>query len=183
MILLAPLVWPMATLIIALLFRRDLGQALGRVGRVKYRDLELTFREDLHQAEQLARAIPPADKPPVVLEVVDGQAKPMLGRLIVTPSSPDPSIERPGSPESPAVRNPRESIEAAWGVLARSLERVSSQRRRRTTMDPGLAKLVGLLRTLGHRATRLDQPPPSVEDARRYAQLAMGVVARVDAID
>ena len=68
--------WPLATLLIALIFRQDVGKALGRVGQFKYRDLELTFRDDLRQAEQLARAIPPpASKGSVVLEVAPDEAK------------------------------------------------------------------------------------------------------------
>ena len=53
--LFGPLIWPLATLAIALIFRKDVGQALGRVGQFKYRDLELTFRDDLRHRGVLHR--------------------------------------------------------------------------------------------------------------------------------
>jgi hypothetical protein len=172
------IVWPLATLLIALIFRRDLSQALGRVGMVKYRDLELTFREDLHQAEELARSIPippPAAKDSVTLEVALDETKPLGGRLIVPPSMPDGSPCRRDLTKDLAGSRPREAIEAAWGVLAQT----SSLKRAKASTHPNLDALVGLLRSLRDRATRTDRPQPSPEDARRYVDLARQVAATI----
>jgi hypothetical protein len=180
----SPLVWPLVTLAIAMVFRRDLGQALGRIGKVKYRDLELTFRDDLRQAEQLDRSIPPpAAKAAVVLEVAPDEARPLGGRLIVSPSTSDGSPERHDSPENPDLSRPRETIEAAWGVVALALARTSKLNRGSAVTNPEVGKLVGLLRSLRDRAARLDQPPPSPEDARRFVDLARRAAARIEALD
>lgn len=179
MTLYGPLVWPLATLLIALIFRKDVGQALGRVGQVKYRDLELTFREDLHQAEQLARSIPPpAEKGPVVLEVsVDGP-EPLRGRLIAPPSGPEGSpSDRSDSPEDLAGRRPRQAVEAAWGLVSRA---ISKHERASGRAHAGFAPLVDLLQKLRDRASRPDQPPPSPDDARRFVALARRVAERIE---
>ena len=106
-----------ATLVIALIFRRDVGQVLGRIGQVRYRDLELTFRDDLRQAEPLARSIPPpaATKAPVLLEVAPDEAKPLGGRLIVTPSAGE------GQPSAAELTggSPREAVEVPGNVVRR----------------------------------------------------------------
>jgi hypothetical protein len=173
------LVWPLATLLIALIFRRDLSQALGRVGMVKYRDLELTFREDLHQAEELARSIPPpAAKDPVTLEVAPDEAKPLGGRLIVPPSMPDGLPYRRDLTKDLAGSSPREAVEAAWSVVARA----SSLKRATASTHSNLGEIVGLLRRLRDRATRADQPQPSSEDARRYVVLARQVAATIEGL-
>ncbi len=95
----APMVWPLSILIIALVFRRDLSQAFGRIGQIKYRDLELTFRDDLHRAEQLAGAIPPpAAKATILLEGAHDEPVPLIGRMI----SPPTTTEGPLRPIPPA---------------------------------------------------------------------------------
>jgi hypothetical protein len=171
------LVWPLATLLIALIFRRDLSQALGRVGTVKYHDLELTFREDLHQAEELARSIPPpASESPVVLEVAHEEAEPLGGHLIVPLSSSARSPRRRDLTKDLTGSRPREAVEAAWDVLARA----SSLKRAKASTHPKLDELIDLLRSLRNRATRADQPQPTPKDARRYVDLARQVVATIE---
>jgi hypothetical protein len=201
LMLFSPLVWPLATLTIALIFRRDVGQALGRIGQVKYRDLELTFRDDLRQAEQLARSIPPpAAKGTVVLEVATDEAKPLVGRLIVSPSPSEGLSAGAESPAGPAGRSPREAVEAAWGAVALTLARTSKaegDRRAPASMNPTLAArslvdrgrmaqaeglLVGLLRTLRDRAVNPNLPSPSAEDARRFVDLASRVASRIEEV-
>jgi hypothetical protein len=178
MTLFNPMVWPLATLVIALIFRRDVSQALGRVGQVKYRDLELTFREDLHKAEQLAGSIPtPAAKGPVLLEVARDEAEPLIGRLISPPSTPDGPLRRRESLEGMAVSRPREAIEAAWGLVSRASK---PKLRRMAAASPDLASLVSRLKALRDRAARPDQPPPSPEDARRFVDLARRVATKVE---
>jgi hypothetical protein len=176
MILFSPLVWPLATLMIALIFRRDLGQAMGRIGQVKYRDLELTFRENLHQAEQLARSIPSTDKGSVVLEVARDEPELLTGTLLVAPSMSVLALKPAESSEFLAGSCPHETIEAAWGVLAR----VSKRKRGWASSNPEIARLVDLLRTLRERAVRPDAPPPSPEDARRFVDLTRQVASRIE---
>ena len=127
LILFGPVAWPLACLLIAMIFRRDVTNALGRVGRFKYRDLEVTFRDDLHQAEELARSIPaPLPKAPIVLEVDVDEAKPLVGRLIGETSTPSSST--PDKREALlelAARAPRDAVEAGWGLVGRALVRAA----------------------------------------------------------
>ena len=170
--LVGPLAWPLATLIIALVFRRDVGQAMSRVGRVKYRDLELTFGEYLQHAEQMARSIPPADKGPIVFESASEGPELPVGRLI------SPVLARDAPPERPdqAGLGPRQVIQAAWSDVARA----SKVRRRMASASPSLVALVDLLRSLRDRAAQIDQTPPSPEHARRFAELARSVALRIE---
>jgi hypothetical protein len=176
MMLFSPLVWPLATLIIALIFRRDLGQALGRVGQVKYRDLELTFREDLHHAEQLARSIPTTGQGSVVLEAARDEPALLTGTLLVAPSTSVLPLKPADSSDLPEASCPREAIESAWGVLAR----VSKRKRGWASSHPEVDRLVDLLRTLRVRAIRPDAPPPSRDDARRFVDLTRQVASRIE---
>ncbi len=199
--LFGPLIWPLATLAIALIFRKDVGQALGRVGQFKYRDLELTFRDDLRQAEQLARSVPPlasTAKGSIVLEVAPEETKELVGRLIVSPSS---AVAVPPSAEAGAsvALAPREAIAAAWERVVRALARATStegNRRAPGLTNPDVAArflvdrgrlaapeslLVGLLRTMKDRAADPREATPSAEETRRYVELADGFVARLDA--
>ena len=198
--LFGPLAWPLASLIIALIFRKDVARALGRVGQFKYRDLEVTFRDDLHQAEALARSIPAAPaRGPVVLEVETSEAKPLVGQLIVDASpAPLPSSEGRDALLKLAARSPREAVESAWGLVSRALVRVATargDRRASGLSNPEIAArflvergrlagvegaLVKLLRTLRDRSARLDQPSPSPDEARRFVELAWKMVSRLE---
>ena len=199
MTLFGPLAWPLATLIIALIFREDVAHALGRVGRFKYRDLEVTFQEDLRQAEELARSIPaPPSKGPIVLELEAGEARTPVGQMIVDPSPSPSPVEGREALLKLASRTPREAVEAAWGFVGRALVRAataSGDGRAPGLSDPGVAarhlvdrgrlagvegKLVGYLRALRDRAARPGQPSPSPDDARRFVDLACHLVPRLE---
>ena len=52
----------------------------------------------------------------------------------------------------------------------------------RGRLAPGEGMLVGLLRTLRDRAARLDQAPPSADDARRFVDLALRLASRIDEV-
>jgi hypothetical protein len=172
--LLAPLAWPLASLVIALAFRRDVGQALGRVGRVKYRDLELTFGDGLQRAEQLAQSLPPmAEKPSIILEAAVDTAEPLVGQMISPLLAADGPAERT---TNPIGLRPRDMIEAAWGDVARA----SKAPGRKPTTGANLGELVDLLSTLRARAKSPDQPGPSPEHARRFAEVTRRVVARIE---
>jgi hypothetical protein len=190
--LLGALAWPVATLVIALIFRSDVTRALGRVGWFKYRDLELSFRDNLHNAEEVARSIPaaPASKP-TILEL-DAGVPPMLtgGFLGDLSQRAIPSTDV-------AARTPRDVVESAWGEVCNTLVQAATglgDQRVSGLEDPDVASrfliergalpkpeamLVGLLRNLRERA-RLDPRPLSADDARRYVDLARKVAARIE---
>jgi hypothetical protein len=92
----------------------------------------------------------------------------------------DTPLERPESPEDLAGHRPREAVEAAWDILDRALARPSKGNRPSPLANPNVSSLVGMLRTLRDRSARPDQPPPSPEDARRFVDLALGLVAKLE---
>lgn len=47
--------WPVCIIIIALLFRKQLGSALGQLEHLKYKDFEAKFRRQLDEIESKAR--------------------------------------------------------------------------------------------------------------------------------
>jgi len=169
--LLSPWIWPLFTLILALIFRKDVSHALARVGRVKYRDLELTFHEDLTHAEELAQSLAslPTSSGPgkVLLEAMHDEPRPLVGRLLVSPSLSVSSLDRPESFVAASVRPVLETIESAWAQL----ERAAKHRKLWDLSQPDLARLVDLLRKLRDRAVRLEGIPPTLEEARRFEDL------------
>jgi len=192
------LAWPAATLAIALIFRNDVTRALGRVGQFKYHDLEVTFHEDLRQAEELARSIPASPaKGPIVLEIDPGECPPLVGQFIHdTPPPMAPPEDREALVKI-AASSPREAVERAWGIVERSLDRLAASlgdRRIANRSNPDAvtrflvdrgrlgvpeALLVGLLQTLRGRAASLDDRSPSPDEARRFVDLALGVASRI----
>ena len=197
--LLGTLAWPIATVVIALIFRLDVTRALGRVSQFKFRGVELTFREDLRQAEELARSLPPLpSSDSKILELGPAQTQPLGGQLI---SHFWPSNSRANEPHEALVevaeRSPRQAVEEAWSFVHRALIRVAigvSDRLGHGHSDTdaavrylvdqarlvsGEAKLVGLLRRLSDRA-RLDPTPPSTEEARRFVDLALPFAREIE---
>ncbi len=139
------LAWPSATLAIAILFRRELRMAMGRLGQVKYGAMEVTFREDLREAEALAEAVPrveasAAPSPPlkINLEIAPDDAAELVGTLVsrgtalsdavpptVLVASPSKFDARSTRSQESLLRlcedSPREGILEAWGELTRVL--------------------------------------------------------------
>lgn len=198
LILLDALTWPIATVVIALIFRLDVTRALGRVHQFKFRGIELTFREDLRHAEDLARSIPPLLTGEKILEIDLGEAKPLGGQLISRAfAHSTPSTEPREALIELAGRSPREAVEEAWGYVDRALIRVAltlgdrritghldAETAVRSLLDRGCltsaeGQLARLLRNLGDRA-RLDHNPPSVEDARGFVNLAIKFAPEVE---
>ena len=156
--LIGALAWPSASLAIAVLFRRELRMALGRLGQVKYGAMELTFREDLRQAEALARLVPqssPAAGPgasapgKVQFEAEAADASELQGTMVGHETSPETTVIVAGAkPEVRAGRDrdsflhaclesPRLGIIGAWDELGRLMIRAAvhlGDRRARTPL-------------------------------------------------
>ncbi len=205
--LLAVMAWPLASLLIAYLFRHEVRLALGRVGQVKYRDFEMTFHEDLHQAETLAKTIAPVAAPRVVLELGNGEPVELAGSMIgeiggvVVASIVPPSARGAEALERIAARSPREAMLGAWDEVGRSLLAASARLGDRRGPLPNRAvdaikslvgrgwlagpeaKLVEQLRAIRDRVAGLDEvsKAPTPEEARRYIDLALPAAARLDA--
>lgn len=199
--LLSQMAWPITLLTIALVFRRDLAGVLGRVGHVKYQDLEVTFRDEIRKAEALAASVPSAPaKPKVSLELVAASDAPDLGGQILAAK---PLKAEGGGSRERLVRlasfSPREAVLSAWDEVSQMLLKVAvAQGDRRSPaslraedaarflVDRGWitaneAQLIDRLRVLCERVVHRDDAP-SPDEARRFVDLALPVVARLEAL-
>ena len=197
------LAWPVALVVLALIFRREIGQASSRLGRVKYRDLELTFREDLRQAEALARTIPAvaaaalAPAPGQVILEGDTTPGPNLGGAMIVAAMPtDPSAKGKGK-DATVAPSPREMISQAWEELVQTLIRAAARVGGRRTPAPSRAddavlyltgrgwlsvdesRLFAGLSKLRDQVDQLDGAVIGVEEARRFVEAAKRLTARV----
>ncbi len=198
--LLGAVAWPLSTLVIALLFRQDVKRALGRIGQFRYRDLEINFRAELHQAETLARSIPaPPPKDPVLLEIDPGETKPFGGPFVGNPSVSVVGSEDRERLVNLAKSSPREAVAGAWDVAAQALVRTAQALADRKMsgllnadsalkflVDRGWltgpeAMLVGLLRTLKDRAGHQQETAPTADEARRYVGLVLDLATKIEA--
>lgn len=174
------LAWPLVTLAIALIFRHDVTRALGRIGRFKYHDLEITFRQELCHAEELARKLPPptASSPApkaddsIILELHPGQDQPFFRRF----SDVETRVKERRSLLQLAERSPRKAIESAWDQLG---EVIGPGRNRRLSSDE--SRLIGLLQMLKDHAGVIDREPPTSDEARRFVELACPLRSRIEA--
>jgi hypothetical protein len=199
------LAWPTALVILVSLFRREIGQASGRLGRVKYRDLELTFREELRQAEVLARSLPaapPADSMVVpavgqpLLEAAKNEGPSLTGSMIVSAMPNEPDAKGRGMMPSDTM-SPRESILAAWWELGQALIRVAAKvgdRRSPTPeraddafrflaksgrLNPDEIRLYEGLAKLRDQLDRLDGASIGPDESRKFIGAASRLLSRV----
>ncbi len=197
--LLGTVAWPLSTLGIALLFRQDVKRALGRIGQFRYRDLEVTFRAELQQAESLARSMPPAPpKQAAVLEIEPGGFVPLARPLLGDVTRPVAPLREREELMAKAARSPREAVAGAWDVVTEAIVRTAQSVAERGVSrldDPDTAlrylvdrgwltgaeaMLVGLLRSLHDRAASPDRTAPSVDEARRFVELSLEVAGRIE---
>jgi hypothetical protein len=190
------LAWPIATVGLALLFRREVNSMIARIGQLKYRDVEVTFRDDLHKAEALARSIPA--QPRAILEAESGSSAPMLGGEIIGGLKPVSPIR--DELDRLASKSPREAVLEAWSMVGQALIKASSKlgdRRApapiraedasRYLIDRGWlagpeAQLVERLRVLRDKVAHAEEIAPSVDEARRFVELALPLVSRIETL-
>lgn len=145
------LAWPAATFAMAVLFRREFRMALGRLGQVKYGGMEVLFREDLRQAEALARASAPAQAAAtpavggasapasIVHEAAAADTSELAGTLVGFETSTDVAPALVARPRHEWRSNrdlesllatcegaPREAVLDAWEELRRALVHAST---------------------------------------------------------
>ena len=145
--LITALAWPLAVLAIPLIFRQEVRGILARLGQFKYAGLEMTFRDELRDAETLARAIPRADvtldptpATRVQFEVGEGEATELVGTLVspdlpvlnsITVATPGRTDPRPAPATPPVHRiwgnSPRAGVLEFWDDLKRNLLRAATQ--------------------------------------------------------
>jgi hypothetical protein len=177
--MLSALAWPLAAVAIALLFRHDLSRALARLGQVRYHGVELTFRDELRQAEAMAsNLVASVLPPPVIPQAADDATKNLVGTLL-EPVALQPASRSEAERETLvtlARRSPRSAVLEGWSTLALAVARASSRGR----LGALEADLVGRLRGMRDRVDKAEAPAPTAEEARRFVELAHRVSVQLD---
>lgn len=62
----ASLAWPTVLLVIVVVLRRELGNLVGTLRRLKWKDLEAEFGQELKELEAAAKRLPPAEAKPIL---------------------------------------------------------------------------------------------------------------------
>ena len=159
------LAWPMAMMAISMLFRHEVRGILARLGQFKYAGLEMTFRDELRDAETLARAIPrpevhldTASAAKVQLEVAPDTGTDLGGTLVSAEGLTTTSVlvASPTRTESADLRQGA-PVHRVWGDTPRSGVLKSWDELRR-----------GLLQAATHLGDRRAPAPVRVEGAVRF---------------
>ncbi len=169
------LAWPVSIFAIILLLRKAIQGLIGSMheGRVKYKDLEFTFKRDLEQARQS-------------IKTLEAPAMPALR-----------------APQEPEITNlmslaqfaPRAAVIEAWTRLeAAGAEFVQKHAppdlpkqlkpsvmfgevlRRQNLIPTEVMKAIQKLRDIRNRTVHTPEFQPSVEDAEEYVLLSMAVI-------
>jgi hypothetical protein len=169
------LAWPVSVFGIIFLLRRAIQGLIGSIheGRVKYKDLEFTFKRDLEQARQ---------------------------SIEMLPQQPVPALRAPTKPEitdlmSLAQVSPRAAVIEAWTRLeAAGAEFVQKHAppdlpkqlrpsvmfgevlRRQDLIPTAVMKAIQKLRDIRNRTVHSPEFQPSVDDAEEYVLLSFAVI-------
>jgi hypothetical protein len=172
--------WPVASVIIAMMFRTEIGRAMERLVRLRFHDVEAQFRHDLLQSEDLAAGNEPRrlhDLPNVVRRMTheldlsgqQWQARTPAVRIReawsrVTAAS-DRAAGTAGIDPLPTLIE-RGLLPGMNLLLFERLRRLRAQLDLATDWQPSSSdadRFVKLAHTL---AARLTSPPPRIEDGR-----------------
>lgn len=163
------MIWPMTIVILASLFRTELREISTRLARLKFRDFEADFREELIKAEGLPgpkeSAAPSAPKKTVYEMDIQNR-------------------NRNAAPSPEGILSPREMIRRAWSNLDRSS---AAHQGSHALVDAGAINSAGVvqierLRALARMVERNPDWIPCRGDAERYAQLASRLASRLSEV-
>jgi hypothetical protein len=194
--LLGVLAWPLTVLVIALLFRRELKRAFGRLAQLRYGEFEASFERKLHRAEAELRVDAPA--------APTGPKAAAPGKVLKE-SDRGSASARPTAAETEAlyrlaIIDPISAVRAAWQRLERKLREaafliglaerahslpwndLSHLLRERGLLPASVPSGLDHLRALYASA---DDPEDagllSADQARRYLDLALPMISELDA--
>ena len=169
------LAWPLVTVTILYIFRADIRSVLGSLRKFTWGDKVAEFDQRLDKAEDKARELPLVAEGPLSLPPPDGQLEEKHFEAILE-VSPDLAVLEAWLP----VERELEALAARRGYeTSRIRSPTYAIRRLRSdgVLDRRVESLINELRKLRNLAAhRHAGPPLTVEDARRYEELASAVV-------
>jgi hypothetical protein len=174
----ASLAWPIVLVVLVLLLRKELGALVVTLRRLKWKDLEAEFGQELKELENAAKNLPPAETEPTVSNAASGPGSTngttdvqAIARL-----SPSAAVltswinveEAIGH----AVRRLSISADAPWHLSPlRKIELLQEW----TDIDNDTVAVLHRLRELRNRAAHFsaDSPAISTSDAIEYHDAAL----------
>ncbi|HEV3164786.1 MAG TPA: hypothetical protein VGZ22_12225 [Isosphaeraceae bacterium] len=193
------LIWPLTILIVAVVFRSQLVQTIGRLASFKYGEFEVGFNNELRRAEAEARSSP---TPPEAVKAPSGST-------VLKESDRGPGAPRAGTGSSDveslyrlAILTPRAAIREAWQRVEQALREAAwatgvADRSNALGWDDAARRLAELgvltaslrarvdrLRILFEWAARAPELESSLfaDHARRYIDLTREVMAPLQVI-
>lgn len=173
------LAWPAVVIVLLLVLRNPISQAIRAITKLKYKDVELEFANGLQLAEASAREL--------------GLPAPAAARATTEIHLPVPSYDYLFDL---ARRYPRAGVTEAWRIVEMSLKTLGRSQgvdvrgaraerdviHRMTDNDPMRSNLLELyerLRKLRNQAVHASETAITSEEAAGYVDLALGLASRL----
>jgi hypothetical protein len=178
--LLDVLIWPLTVVGLSLLFRAELRQLFDRLSKFKYKEFEATFDRELRQAELKAgQAALPAPQELTALPPAKPEAELFDTLQQLADVHPTLAIPEAWIQVEQGLLHSAQRHDLKVRVRATSLDAVR-QLRDRGLIDQATYEIVNSLRHLRNQAVHAPDFSLSPDEARRYVQLASGVVAKLE---
>lgn len=181
----ASLAWPTALLVVVFLLRRELGNLVVTLRRLKWKELEAEFGQELKELEVAANRLPPAEPGQTVSDHTSASDRTAGMTTVEALASVSPSAALLTSwitveeAIGRAVRRLSISADAPWHLSPlRKIELLQEW----TDLDQSTLAVLHRLRELRNRAahSNADSAALSSRDAIEYHNAAMRAVAALD---
>lgn len=171
------LAWPVTVLILVLLFRQEVGGLAKRLSTLKYKNVEAKFDKELREAEKAALQVTP-HLDSEHLETVDEESERVsLGRLErIAQVSPRAAISEAWMEVEQAAQQLAANAEPP-GVVKYSPYALGEFLSNKGIVDDAAASFYNQLRSVRNKAMHTRDFVIESEEAERYFELAMGLVA------
>lgn len=176
------LAWPVSVFAIVFLLRKAIQGLIGsiREGRVKYKDLEFTFKRDLQQARESIETLP-HQPVPALTEATEPAISDLMALAQLSPRA--------------AVTEAWTRLEAVAAEFAQKQSPTETTKHRRPSVrffdvlrhhvavPAAVLTAIQKLRDIRNRTAHTPDFQPSVDDAEEYVLLAFAVIEDLRRID
>jgi hypothetical protein len=173
--LIRAIAWPFTIFALAILFRHEVRAVLGRLSRLKYKELEATFDESLREVERIASAvtIPPLERVRQSEKLTPG-AEERLDRLVEI--SPRAAITEAWIEVESAISFAAERLGISSGGAVSQAKIVQMLHEKRI-MNDEVVTTYNRLRSLRNEAIHAQDFALPITETERYVDLAKGLAA------
>lgn len=181
--LLDVVIWPLTVVGLSLLFRNELRQLFDRLSKFKYKEFEATFDRELRQAElkaEQAALLPPREVTLLAPGKPEGDLLDTLKQLAEV--NPTIAILEAWIQVEQALMDAAKRHDLKVKAPGASLDTLRQLRDRGLIGQP-VYDIVDALRYLRNQAVHAPDFSLSPDEARRYVELASGVIAKLKQAD